>query len=89
MFNDKLKKLISNAKESILDNTLLTTQIEITSNNHAIIQGSRGVIEYDQNMIRINLNSKEIQFWGDNFLIEYLSNDCIEIRGEIIKIEFI
>lgn len=89
MFNDKLKKMMSTAKDNILENAMLTSQIEIISNNHAIIQGARGVLEYDQNMIRINSISKQIQFWGDNFTIEYLSNDCIEIHGEISKIEFI
>lgn len=93
--NEKLKKLLSNAKDTVLETTMQTSQIEVISNNCAVIQGADRVLEYDVNIIRISLSSneskeaKEIQFWGNNFSIEYLTGDCIEIRGEISKIEFV
>lgn len=95
MLSEKFKKVFTTAKDTVLETAMLTSQIEIISNNHAVIQGAKGVLEYEVNMIRIKLESKEnnqrkeIQFWGNDFLIEYLAGDCIEIRGEITKIEFI
>lgn len=89
MFNDKLLETLTKAKDKILEKTLSAPQIEISSNNHAVIQGADTVLEYDQNIIRIKLSTQEIQFWGNDFSIEYLTGDCVEIRGEINKVEFV
>lgn len=89
MLNEKLKKALITAKDTVFENALLTTRIEIVSNNHTIIQGAKGVTEYEKDIIRIKLNNQEVQFFGTDFIIEYLANDCIEIRGEIINIEFL
>lgn len=93
--NDKLKKLIESAKSTVVENEIITSHIEIISNNHILIQGATGVLEYDSNLIRIRLNtnsnskSKEVQILGEDFLIEYLTSNCVEIRGEIFKLEFV
>ncbi len=89
MFNDKIKNIVSSFKDSVFENPMPTSQIEIISNNHAIIQGSNTVIEYDKDLIRISLLNKEVQFWGEDFCIEYLTFDTIEVKGNIIRIEFI
>lgn len=89
MFNESLKKLFSSAKEVVFENRLNISQIEIISNNHAIIQGANNVLEYDKDLIRINLLDKEVQFWGEDFIIEYLTFDTVEVKGNIIRIEFV
>lgn len=89
MLNDTIKKLFSDAKSAVFENSLNTSQIEIISNKHAIIQGANNVLEYEKDLIRINLLNKEIQFLGEDFSIEYLTYDTIEVKGNIIRIEFI
>lgn len=88
MFDNKLKKVFTIAKDIVAENTF-SSQIEIISGNHAIIQGTNTILEYDKNLIRINLLNKEISFWGEDFCIDYLTFDTIEIKGNIIRIEFV
>lgn len=81
----KLKEAIESTKDALL----LNSQIEIISNTHVIIQGSKGIMEYNDDSIRVKLIDQEIKFYGDKLSIEYLSQDSMELKGRISRIEYI
>lgn len=81
----KIKQLLGSAKEALL----LDSQIEIVSNTHAVIQGAKGIMEYNDDSIRVKLNDREVQFYGENLSIECLSQDSMELKGKISRIEYI
>lgn len=62
--------------------------IEIFDGKSVVIQGSNGIISYENDSIRVSLNSNEINFLGDNLSIKNLSSDSLEITGKIQSIEF-
>lgn len=82
---NKLKQVLQSTKDALL----LNSQIEIVSNTHVVIQGAKGIVEYNDDSIRVKLNDKEVQFYGENLSIECLSQDSMELKGRISRIEYI
>ena len=65
------------------------SHMELASNKEASIDGCSGVLEYDENLIRINLGKTSARFLGKNLTIKSLTkNNCI-ITGFITSIEFV
>lgn len=62
--------------------------IEITSNRYAIIEGSRGVMEYSDRIIRINLGDFSVAFIGRGLGLKCISPTSMEIEGFFTNIEF-
>jgi sporulation protein YqfC len=65
-----------------------TSHIKINSNREAIVEECRGVAEYNENLIKINLNKMSVVFFGRNLLLKCLSPDSLIIEGFILSIEF-
>lgn len=79
-----LMKAFINVKEDIM----IQSQIEIVGNREVVIQGSKGIIEYTDELIRINLDNLEVAFYGQKLSIESLSQDSLEIKGIIQRVEY-
>lgn len=62
--------------------------IEILGNKEAIIDGCKGVLEYEDNSIKLNLNSKSVRFRGMNLELKAYAIEQVIISGIIISIEF-
>lgn len=62
--------------------------IDMISNKEAIVCGCRGVIEYDENTVKVNCGTIIVFFQGMNLSIKALSIEEIIVSGEIMKIEF-
>ncbi len=63
--------------------------IELQGDRVATVQGSRGLIEYTESLIRISLGDKEARFFGDGLSLGCLNQDSLEIRGTIQRVEFV
>lgn len=88
----KSKKVKENFFKSVLsvkDELSLSSRIEIIGNREAVVQGSNGVIEYTNESIRIRMDDLSVQFYGQKLSIEGLTQDSLEIKGEIQRIEYI
>jgi len=64
------------------------TQIEILNNNEVVVEGCKGILEYDNNSIRLNLGKMSVKFTGDNLIITCMNSDNIVIKGFITSVEF-
>lgn len=63
-------------------------KIELIGNREAIVDGCRGVAEYGDNAIRLNISGGSVCFFGKNLEITCLySNEAI-IKGAISNMEF-
>lgn len=65
------------------------SQMQLVSNREAVIEGCRGVLEYDDTIIRIGTDKLEIKFRGDGLTLRCLNSDNIVVEGTILMIEFI
>lgn len=65
-----------------------SSHIEISSNREAFVDGCRGIIDYDEDHIKVNIGNGTACFFGRGLEIKSLSAHQAVIRGFIMKIEF-
>ncbi|MGI5895739.1 MAG: YabP/YqfC family sporulation protein [Oscillospiraceae bacterium] len=84
------KKLIAETLQMPFD-TLSSgiTQIELLGNSEAVVEGCKGILEYDDNIIRIAIHKMEVKFSGIDLSIKSLNSESIIIEGQISGIEFL
>lgn len=63
--------------------------IEIVDNREMSIEGSRGIVEYNDDIIRVNLGKKLISIKGRGLTLQNLSKTNLSIKGYIICVEFL
>ncbi len=80
---------IKNFANDILFDGVVGSHIELFSNKKLIAEGCYGIIEYSENLVRINLSKGEIQIFGKGLEIINMVSDTISVKGLIENIEFI
>lgn len=64
-------------------------QIELAGNREAVVEGCQGVLEYDENVIKLAAGKMSIKFTGRGLQIKVLTHDSAVIEGFIASMEFI
>ena len=62
---------------------------ELNGNREVVVDGCRGIIEYDENIIKLNTGKMITKFLGRHLNIKCLTPDSLVIEGIITSIEFI
>ena len=62
--------------------------MEMLGNKEAVIDGCKGILDYSDDKIKLNLGNKTICFLGSNMCIKALSDEQAVITGTICSIEF-
>ncbi|MDR0738636.1 MAG: YabP/YqfC family sporulation protein [Oscillospiraceae bacterium] len=85
--SQKLKKIVKNTQVSpgLFSNPC---HIEVNSNEEAIIEGCKGVLDYDKNLIRVDAGKMRLLFAGKELLLKCLTSDSLIIHGKILSVEF-
>lgn len=65
------------------------SQIELMSNREALVDGCKGVVEYNEDFIRLNLGSMMVRFCGRSLQLRSMSEQSVVIEGFIQSIDFI
>lgn len=63
-------------------------KIEMTGNKEIIVDGCNGIVEYDENIIKISTNTVSIGFEGQGLVITSYDNKVIIITGQIANLSF-
>ena len=80
-------KIVEISREEFSD--YLLPHITFNACKEAIIEGSKGVLEYKTNTVRINCGKYIVKFKGDNLCIRAPDAQEVIISGEILSMEFI
>lgn len=87
------KKLLSTLPETMnLTSAVLSkySHIEFSKDNQeAIVEGCTGIIEYNDNVIRLNTPKFILRFTGRNLQVSCMTEDSIIVRGFILSMEFL
>lgn len=62
--------------------------IELDGNTTAILEGSKGVLEYSTECIRVSVESFIVSFEGKNLTLKCISPTSLTIHGSILNIGF-
>ncbi|MDR1564389.1 MAG: YabP/YqfC family sporulation protein [Oscillospiraceae bacterium] len=73
-------------EENITGNT---ARIEFSGNREVIVEGCKGILEYDDTTIRLNLGRESVRFLGKGLSIGAMSGKIAVIEGYINSMEFL
>lgn len=76
-------------KNVIPDLHLNEAKIEMLSNREIIVDGCKGVIEYGENFIKLNIGELTLDVVGQDLIIESFDGGVAIIRGRFAEINFI
>ena len=84
----KLREKLSNAFELPKDIVLDVSKIIIIGTGQITVENHKGIIEYSEELIRINTGSGIVALHGNNLAIKTIFQEEITITGEITNMEF-
>ena len=61
---------------------------EINSNREVIVEGCRGILMYEENIVKINMQNMVSVFCGRKLTIKCLTEDSLIITGFITSVQF-
>lgn len=62
--------------------------VRITGTKTLTVENYKNILDYKENLILIQGKTEDLKITGKNFLIEYFTQDSMQITGSIEKIEF-
>ena len=71
-------------KDVVMGMPLLT----VTGQTELGLENYRGILEYTDELVRIQTKNGQIKILGKQLQIEYYTNDEMKLRGHIDSIEF-
>lgn len=87
MANSMIKRMGTFIPEEIPE--LITPHIELCSEKRAVVEGCKGVLQYDCDSVRLNCKTVIVSFTGENLSLCTLSDETITVTGKISSISFI
>lgn len=63
--------------------------IELSGNREAMVDGCGGILQYDDEMIKLLAGKLTVCFYGNRLTIRTLTADQAVIEGEIVSIQFL
>lgn len=64
------------------------THFEMNGNREVIIEGSKGILQYDESVVKVNMGCMITSFYGRKLSIKCFDTDSLIIEGFIVSIEF-
>ncbi len=64
-------------------------RLELSGNRRVLIEGCRGIAEYDDDRICLRTTAGVIRFLGDELRMHRLNPECAIITGQLLSVEFL
>lgn len=75
--------------EHVLQSRGMPSHMEINGNREVTLEGCRGVMEYDSDVVRVRTAKGNVRFTGRGLVIKCLDADSLVVEGFITGIEFL
>ena len=82
-YKNNLKSLVP-----ALPNSHFEPVIELISNREALIEGCKGIVEYNDTLATVNCKSILVTFEGFNISLKNLTGDIFSVSGNFTNITF-
>lgn len=70
------------------ENIGFSSQLTVTGNREAVLEGCREIKEYDDGKLKFSMGNINVCFCGNNLTIKNYGEDCAVICGEFSDISF-
>lgn len=85
---ETLKERLTAATNMPRDVVLGDSVVTIIGNEEICVENYRGILEYTQELIRIQTKKAQIRLRGQGLKIEYYLNDEMKITGTLYSLEY-
>lgn len=85
----KLREKLSEALDLPKEVVLNIPKITMVGNGSLVIENYKGVMEYEDNRIRINTGSGVIKITGSGLSIKVITSETVLVDGAVSSLEFI
>lgn len=75
-------------KKSVISEMFSPMRIELTGNREILVEGHSGIIEYNENLLRLSCKDKILNIIGSSLCISMFSSEYILATGEIESVTF-
>lgn len=65
------------------------SQISLSGNREAVVEGCAGVLEYDSETVKLSLGKMMVQFAGRGLQIKCMTGESVIVEGYISRLEFL
>ena len=82
---------LSKHKEAVTLGNVIANQeihIELNGNREALVEGCKGIVEYNDSTVRLNTAAGQIRFSGRSLQIACMTEDSMILRGYILGLEY-
>ena len=62
--------------------------IELFGNTQIIVDGCKGVIDYNEDFLKLDLGKIVLKVTGRNLVIDSYIYEQVDLKGEIVSVEF-
>lgn len=62
--------------------------VELFCGKQAVVEGIKNIIEYDENILRVNDGKNEVRILGSNLSLLCMTRDSVIIEGDIASAEY-
>ena len=84
LYGDTMRKSSSDS----ISEYVLSPRIELLKNTSCTVEGIKGICEYKNDFIKIDLGKINVTFFGDGLCIRAFSPEGAYIEGTIVSVEF-
>ncbi len=88
MSKPKKEKIVSSL-EIPMEVALNLPKIEIIGDRIVSVDNFMGIIDYENNFVRVNTKDKIVKISGDELEIDEITDDSIQVSGKIFRVEFL
>ena len=81
----------SRHKEAVTLGNVIANQevhVELNGNREALVDGCRGIVEYNDSTERLNITGGQLRFSGRSLQIACMTEDSMILRGYILSVEY-
>lgn len=91
---EKIRRELSRLHERLTaparsDAVTTEAQIELSGNREALVDGCRGVLQYETGVIRLSTGRRVVRFQGSDLMIRAMQQNQLLITGTIVSVDFI
>jgi sporulation protein YqfC len=87
--NNGLSEKVERVLELPLGSISSAVRIELMGNKKAVISGCHGIVEYNDDLVRMQTGSGMIRFTGRMLSISCLTEDSAIVEGNILSLEYL
>ncbi len=72
-----------------MNNEYFLPHIELTGNCEASVEGCKGVLQYNEEIVELNTGKISVRFTGCDLCLSSLDSNLAIVKGKIMTVEFL